>query len=353
MLVTLVLTTAYSSSVPVRIFQHEVVHKHSGDVIWGFDFLDQEQIIYTRRSGELWIYNLKTKLKNQVQGAPTVWAKGQGGLLDVRTHPTRSKEIYLTYSKPQKSGATTALGRGVLDGGKLQKFEILFEAQAETSEEMHFGSRIEFDKKGHLFMTIGDRYTQKQAQNLNFHAGKIIRLNENGKVPTDNPFVNTPNARPEIWSLGHRNPQGLTYDPETSTLWSAEMGPLGGDELNRIVAGNNYGWPEVTLGREYWGPVIGTTEKKGMENPFISWTPSISPSGITIYRGSQFPLWNGHIAIANLGGKQLRLVKLNPNIDQQVLIDGERFRNVRVGPDGALYYSTDSGQIGRLIKSKK
>lgn len=324
------------------------------DVIWGFDFLDENRVIFTERGGALKILSLKDKKITSITGAPKVFANGQGGLLDVRVSPVNRDQIYLTYSEPVgEDEATTALGVGTLKGSELSGFKKLFSANAPSDETIHFGSRVEFDGKGHLFFAIGDRNARPKVQDLSFHNGKMIRLKMDGSIPADNPLVKTSNAKPEIWSLGHRSPQGLVRDPKTGDLWEAEMGPRGGDELNFIEPGKNYGWPEVTYGREYSGFPLGVKEKVGMTQPVAHWVPSISPSAIALYRGKKIQKWDGNIFVACLSGMHIRRLVLS---DRKVVKEEEllkslnyRFRNIRVGRDENLYFSTDSGVIGRLI----
>lgn len=333
-------------------FQLQVLTNQK-DVIWGFDFLSDGRILFTERSGALKVLDSKTGSVTPVSGLPKVWADGQGGLLDVRVHPSKKSEIYFTYTEPVGDGATTALAKASLSGSQLAGVKKLFSAHKPSANEIHFGSRIEFDGKGHVFVSVGDRKERSHVQSLGYHTGKIMRINEDGSVPKDNPFIKVKGARPEIWSLGHRNPQGLTRHPETGELWEAEMGPRGGDELNLIKAGKNYGWPVVTYGREYWGPKIGEgTSKPGMEDPVVYWVPSISPSGITFYNGDVFPKWKGNAFIGTLSGSHLRrLIFVNGRvIRRELLFKGLnlRFRNVRPGPDGLLYFSTDDGKIVRI-----
>ena len=333
-------------------FQVEVLTDQD-DVIWGFDFLDQERIIFTERDGKFRILNINTKAINEVEGAPEVRASGQGGLLDVRVHPKQRTKIFYTFSEPTAEGATTTLASATLVGNKLNETKKIFVSNASNSKRIHFGSRIEFDDKGLIYVTIGDRDSREKAQDLSFHNGKIVRLNEDGGIPKDNPFVNTKGAKPEIWSYGHRSPQGLVRHPKTGDLWMTEMGPRGGDELNLVKAGANYGWPVVTFGREYIGGKIGEgTSKPGMEDPVAHWVPSISPSGTTIYDGKAFPNWVGDVFIGNLSSTHLRRLKLDGRrvVEQEILLKDEayRIRNVRTGPDGFLYLSTDDGKIVRL-----
>lgn len=334
-------------------FKHEVLIQKSG-VIWGFDFLDSNRIIFTLRAGSIHVLDIKLKTSIEISGAPQVWYKGQGGLLDIRVHPTRKDEIYLTYAKPVGNLSTTALASAKILNNQLTNFKILFSAHKENSNNIHYGSRVEFDGENHLFMTIGDRNSREQVQDLSFHMGKIIRLHLDGSIPSDNPFVGDKVAKPEIWSFGHRSPQGLVIHPVTGELWMSEMGPKGGDEVNIVKKGSNYGWPLITYGKEYYGLKIGEgTKKVGMEDPIAYWVPSISPSGMTIYQGEIFPKWKGNIFLGNLSGSHLRrLVSEGGKVIEQEVLLSElkmRIRNVRSGPDGYIYLSTDDGKIMRLI----
>ncbi len=326
------------------------------DVIWSFDFLDDGRILFTERKGALNIFNPKDSRVTKVNGAPEVWANGQGGLLDVRIHPTQRNMIYLTYSEPVRNGATTALGRGTLEGSELKNFKKLFSAHEPNSNKIHFGSRIEFDGQGHLFITVGDRNDRPKVQNLAYHIGSVIRLNEDGSVPEDNPFVKQKNAKPEIWAYGIRSPQGLVRNPQSGVLWLGDMGPRGGDEVNIIERGANYGWPDVTYGREYHGPAIGVPEKEGTKAPIIYWVPSISPSGIALYLGDRFPKWKDDLFLGALSGTHLRRLDLDGTkvVKQESLLEDLdlRVRCVRSAPDGYLYLSTDDGRIARLVPAK-
>jgi glucose/arabinose dehydrogenase len=327
------------------------------DVIWGFDFLADGRIIFTEREGAIRIFDPATRNVVNVSGAPSVWSNGQGGLLDIRVHPTERTKIYITYSEPVGGGATTALASATLSGTELKQFKKLLSAGDANSNGIHFGSRIEFDGRGHVFFTVGDRNNRPTVQNVGKLLGKIIRLKEDGTVPSDNPFVGRPGAKPEIWSLGHRSPQGLVRHPVTGDLWMSEMGPLGGDEVNLVKKGLNYGWPVITYGREYSGGPIGEgTHKAGMEQPVAYWVPSISPSAMTIYNGEAFPGWKGHAFLGNLSGSHLRLLILDGHriVRQEPLLRdlNMRVRNVRPGPDGFLYLSTDGGKIARLVPVK-
>jgi aldose sugar dehydrogenase len=300
------------------------------DVIWGFDFMKDETVLFTERGGKLFSYNPKTKETKEITGTPKVYSVGQGGLLDIRVHP-QNGYVYITYSKPtggEKSA--TVLARFKLNGNSITEFKEIFEADS-NENPYHYGSRIEFvDDK--IFITSGERGDRPSVQKKDTFLGKIIRMNEDG-------------TNPEIWSMGLRSPQGLALRPGSKELWEAEMGPQGGDELNIIKKGANYGWAVVTYGREYEGQKIGEgTEKKGMERPIVYWVPSISPSAMTF--------WKNDIWLANLSGEHLRQIKLKGQkvVSQEKHLDdlGWRFRNVRPGPDGSLWFSTDEGKLGRL-----
>ncbi len=325
------------------------------DVIWGFDFLSDGKIIFTERGGKLYIHDPKTKVTTIISGSPEVYSAGQGGLLDVRVHPTNG-HIYLSYSEAVgEKKSTTAVGRGKLVGNKLTEFKKLFSADAPSENDYHYGSRIVFDGKGHIYVSVGERGERDSVQKLSTHLGKVIRLNDDGTVPKDNPFLSDKNTKPEIWSYGLRNPQGLTLRPGTDELWEAEMGPRGGDEINLILPGKNYGWPVITYGREYYGPRIGDgTKKPGVEEPVAYWVPSISPSAITFYSGDKMPEWKGNIFLGLLSGEHIHRIVLddkNKVIKQEELFKKLewRFRNLRTGPDGYLYFSTDEGKLGRVV----
>ncbi|MBI2386623.1 MAG: PQQ-dependent sugar dehydrogenase [Elusimicrobia bacterium] len=342
------LAVSLASAAPRPAFKVEILARRA-DVVWGFDFLPDGRIILTERKGRLGVYDPKTKEVSAVAGAPAVWGRGQGGLLDVRVHPDFAKNhwIYLTWSQPVEGGAATALGRGRLEGGKLEGFERLFLSNAGGGTGEHFGSRIEFDGP-RLYVSLGERGHRDLAQDLRRHNGKIVRLAHDGKPDG----ANLPGALPDVWSWGHRNPQGLAVRPGTKQLWSSEMGPRGGDELNLVKRGVNYGWPVITYGREYHGPRIGPAAKEGMAQPAAYWVPSISPSAMAFYDGTAFPEWKGSVFLACLSGERLRRVALEGDAageQEDVLADrGWRFRNVRQGPDGLLYFSTDEGLLGRL-----
>lgn len=320
------------------------------DVIWGMDFITNDQMIFTERNGKVKILDLKTKNVHEVSGVPKVFAEDQGGMLDV-FYDQKDKDLYLTYSDPDAPKPTTSLYRGKLSGDlKTLKGSRLFQGNAYEKGGIHFGSRVLIDKNQHIYLSIGERNKRDMSQLLTNHQGKILRLTKEGKAVSDNPFVSSKNALPEIWTYGHRNPQGLALN-SAGEIYNAEMGPRGGDELNFIQKGANYGWPEITYGREYYGPKIGTTEKPGMEQPVIYWVPSINPSGITFYQGKNFAPLQDNLLMAALSGHVRRLVIKNQKIikEEKMLEDlAERFRQVKAGLDGNIYVSTDSGKIIRL-----
>ena len=312
-------------------------------------------MLVTEKPGRLRMVRNGQLLPEPVGGVPEVHAEGQGGLLDVAPHPdfATNRLLYLTYSKPipGTDGATTALIRGRLDDQRLTNVEELFVAQSRGAG--HYGSRIAFDGAGHVFITVGDRQAPSEgdlaahpAQQLSNHHGVVIRLNEDGSVPSDNPFVGQEGALPEIWSYGHRNAQGMAFRPGTEELWLNEHGPQGGDEVNLIRSGQNYGWPVVGYGVNYRsGTTIHEgTHREGMEQPTHVWVPSIAPSGLLFYTGNAFPEWQGDMFVGGLSGQQLARLELDGaeiTVEETLLSGYGRIRDVVQGPDGMIYLAID------------
>ena len=340
-------------------------HKFSLDTIttelsnpWGIAFLPDGRILVTERAGEIMIVE-GGRITGKVEGVPKVYAQGQGGLLDIQLHPEYSSNgwIYLTYAKPGSGGGGTTLARTKIEGNKFTGLQELFSAQPFTSSGAHFGSRIAFDGKGYVFISSGERGAMENAQNLGNHLGKVIRLHDDGKVPADNPFVNTAGAKPEIWSYGHRNPQGMIYDKKTNTLWAHEHGPRGGDELNIVVKGKNYGWPKITYGINYNGDIISNkTTMEGMEQPVTYWVPSIAPCGMAIVTSDKFPQWQGNLLVGALSFQHVARVELNNGkyVAQEKLLDKvARVRAIAEAPDGSIYVATEGpGMLLRLTAGK-
>lgn len=329
-------------------FTVETIYDGKG-VIWGFDFLNDDQILFSERDGKLRLLNLKTKKSHEVSGAPKVFVGGQGGLLDV-FFDRKERDVYLTYTEPVGKEATPSLFKGKLNEDKTKLTgKRIFQAKALSKNEYNFGSRIVIDKDGFIFMTVGERYDRDKAQSLKFHNGKTLRLTKDGKAAAGNPFIN--DGLPEIWSYGHRNSQGLFID-NAGVLWEAEYGPQGGDEVNVIEKGKNYGWPVATFGEEYGGGKVGVEEKAGMVQPVFHWVPSINPSGMMIYSGKAFPKFEGNIFLASISNYIHRVVmdKDRKMVKEEKLLEDmhERFRQIRTGPDGFIYVSSDNGKIIRL-----
>lgn len=320
---------------------------------WSIAFVPGGDILVTERPGRLRVIRDGVLLPEPVAGVPEVLAQGQGGLLDVVVHPdfATNRLIYLSFSKPVDEGATTAVVRARLENDRLTNVEEIFEAVSRGRG--HYGSRIAFDGNGYIFISVGDRQAPSRgdlsahpAQDLSNHHGTIVRLHEDGRVPDDNPFVDRPGARPETWSYGHRNPQGLAVHPVTGDVWSNEHGPQGGDEVNLIRPGLNYGWPVIGFGVNYGsGTAIHEgTRREGMEAPLHVWVPSIATSGLMIYTGTQFPEWQGDMFVGGLAGEQLARLEMDGTriVQEETLVRGRgRIRDVREGPDGFIYLAID------------
>ncbi|MCO4315848.1 PQQ-dependent sugar dehydrogenase [Phyllobacterium sp. 21LDTY02-6] len=331
---------------------------------WGLAFLPDGALLVTERSGTMRIVQ-NGKASKPVENVPEVAARGQGGLLDVALAPEfeRSGRIYFTYSEPGRGGAGTALASARLvrtDGSAaLEDVKVLVSMNRKTQKGQHFGSRIVIAPDGKLFVTMGERGEQKRAQDFKDHAGSVLRINADGSIPKDNPFADGGKGLPELWSKGHRNPQGAAWDPVTNSLLTLEHGAKGGDEINQPRAGRNYGWPVISYGEDYSGAKIGVgTEAEGYEQPLYYWDPSIAPSGLAVYQGKMFPEWNGDLLAGAL--KFELLVRLDRDEKgamkgEERLFEGEfgRIRDVRVAPDGSIYLLTDdsNGKIVRLTRA--
>ncbi len=321
------------------------------DVPWGMDWLPDGDMLITARSGDLWIFSNGSLADEPIAGVPEVWARSQGGLLDVQAHPNYEENgwIYLTYSSPEGGeGANTALMRAKLndDRTELVNKEVLYKAEPNTDRGVHFGSRIVFDNNGHVFFGIGDRGARDvNPQDITRDAGKIYRLNEDGSIPEDNPFVGQEGVD-AVFAYGIRNPQGMDLHPETGELWEHEHGPRGGDEINIIKAGNNYGWPEISFGINYDGTSFtDDTAKAGMEQPEWYWDPSIAPSGMTFVTSDKFPEWKGDLLVGSLKFGYVMHVDLEDGKvvgEEKVFEDAGRVRDVRQGPDGNIYIATET-----------
>ncbi|SUI74883.1 PQQ-dependent sugar dehydrogenase [Shewanella morhuae] len=325
--------------------------------IWGMAFLPDGNMLVTERAGRMRIVSTTGKVGEPLTGLPPMYAKGQGGLLDVVLAPdfATSQKIYFSYAEPAEGEASelnsTAVSFAVLNGNKLENLTRVFSQQPKINSGHHFGSRLVWAPDGTLFITLGDRYSEKdKAQTLDNHLGKVVRINADGSVPQNNPFVNTAGALPEIWSIGHRNMQGAAINPTSKVLWTGEHGPQGGDELNIDQAAKNYGWPVITYGENYGGGKIGEgTHKTGMEQPVYKWVPSIATAGFMFYTGDKFPQWQNNILLASLKEKTLVRLVLNGDkiIKEERLLKnelGQRLRTVVQGPDGLIYLVTDEAK---------
>ena len=324
---------------------------------WGLAFLPDGRMLVTERPGRLRLVTIDGRLSDPLAGVPSVFARGQGGLLDVALDPDFEKNslVYLSYAEPGKGGAGTAVGRGRLVGSRLDSFKVIFRQVPKTRTSVHFGSRLAFGRDGKLFITLGDRGERSRVQDFPVHRGQVIRVNPDGTIPKDNPFVGKAGYRPETWSVGHRNPQSAAIHPETGELWTVEHGARGGDEINIPRAGRNYGWPVISYGVHYSGLKIGVgTHKEGMEQPVYYWDPSIAPSGMAFYTGDRYPEWKGNLLVGALKGNMLvRLVLDGEKVVREERLLREmstRIRDVRQGPDGFIYLLTDeeNGLILRL-----
>ena len=325
---------------------------------WSLVFLPDGDLLITERPGRLRVVRHGRLLEEPIAGVPVVASTGQGGLLDVVLHPNfaTNRLLCLAYSRRDSDGNGTAIICSKLVGDRLVNSRVIFAAEPSLRGGKHFGCRLAFDVNGNLYATLGDRGIRALAQALSSHPGSVIRIDLSGDALADNPFVHREDAQPEIFTYGNRNPQGLAWQPQTGVLWMHEHGPRGGDELNQVIAGTNYGWPVISYGKEYWSrKAVGEgTHKIGMAQPVHYWVPSIAPSGMAFYSGSRFPQWQGNLFIGSLKFGELVRLEINASqvIHEERLLNGDfgRIRDVRLGPDELIYLLTDSpnGQLLRL-----
>jgi len=324
---------------------------------WGMVFLPNGSMLITEKSGIL--IHFENGIKNRVQNVPGVAVIGQGGLLDIELHPNyeKNKWIYLSYSSPEGEGkgGNTAIVRAKLIDNALEGVELLYKATPNTTSGAHWGSRIEFDDEGYLYFSIGDRYNRDvNPQDIKRDGGKIYRLNDDGSIPADNPFVNVNGAKKAIYSYGHRNPQGMAKHPKTGQIWIHEHGPKGGDEINKIENGKNYGWPVITYGKNYSGTSItDQTSASGMEQPIHYWVPSIAPCGMTFVTSDKYPDWNGNLLVGSLkfGYLERLILEGEKVIRREKLFDGiGRLRNVRQAADGFIYIAVEGNGIYKIVR---
>ncbi|MBV6622375.1 MAG: PQQ-dependent sugar dehydrogenase [Rivularia sp. (in: Bacteria)] len=331
---------------------------------WGMAWLPDGAMLITERPGRVRIVRNGTLDPKPVAGVPEIFAVNQGGLMDVSLHPNFEKNrlVYFTYSHGTNQANRTRVAKATFDGSTLKDWDVIFQVSQAKPGGQHFGSRIVWLPDNTMLVAIGDGgnpptqlngdLIRKQAQNLNSHFGKVVRLNDDGSIPKDNPFAASDNADKAIWSYGHRNIQGMTVDPINNRLWSTEHGSRGGDELNLMQAGENYGWPEVSYSDEYsGGPVTSVKSRPGVPEPKVVWTPSIAPSGLAFYSGDRFGAWKGDLFAGGLVSNDVRRIDLDGNgnvVKEESIPIGRRVRDVRQGPDGGLYVLTDE-QDGQLI----
>ncbi|GAB3323425.1 PQQ-dependent sugar dehydrogenase [Larkinella ripae] len=327
---------------------------------WAMAFLPDGNLLVTERPGQLRLVKNGQLDPTPISGLPPILYKGQGGLLDINLHPNYKENgwIYISYASPKAEGETgeganTALLRAKLKDHELVDVKVLFKASPNVTGAPHFGGRIVFDTKGYLFLSLGERGQKEKSQDLSTDQGKVVRLHDDGRIPKDNPFVGKASARPEIWSYGHRNPQGMVMNPTTGVLWEHEHGPQGGDEVNIVEKGKNYGWPLVTFGIDYDNSIISNdTAKAGMEQPVIYWKPSIAPCGMTFVTSPKFKDWNGDLLVGSLKFLYIKhcVVRGNKIVSQETIAEKiGRVRDIRQGPDGNIYVVLEnSGRIVRL-----
>jgi glucose/arabinose dehydrogenase len=323
---------------------------------WGMTWLPDGSMLITEKDGR--IIQVANGNKMEIANVPEVYYQGQGGLLDITLHPDYENNgwIYITHSSTEGEGkgGNTKLIRAKLEGITLTNIETLYKASPNSTAGQHFGSRIEFDNEGYVYFSIGDRGNREvNPQDLTRDGGKVYRLHDDGSIPSDNPFVDQANALGAVYSYGHRNPQGMARHPKTGAIWIHEHGPKGGDEINRIEKGANYGWPVVTYGVNYSGtPISDETSKPGMTQPIYYWTPSIAPCGMDFVTGDRYPQWKGHVLVGSLKFNYVELVMLNGNEvvrREKIAQDIGRVRNVKMGPDDYIYIAVEGDGIYRLV----
>jgi glucose/arabinose dehydrogenase len=330
------------------------------EVPWGMDWLDDKTMIVTERSGGIFL--VKDGVKTEVSHPIKVYARNQGGMLDVKVHPKYAENgwIYFTFSstKGDDQGANTELIRAKINNNQLVEIQSLYKATPNTSRSHHFGSRIVFDAKGDLYFTVGDRGNHDEnPQFISRDGGKVYRLKEDGSIPADNPFVHVENSKPAVYSYGHRNPQGMSVHPITGEIWVHEHGPRGGDEINVIKKGANYGWPVITYGINYNGTIItNETKKDGMEQPLYYWVPSIAPSGMTFVTSDNYPEWKNHLLVGSLVFQYVEFLKIENNqvvYREKIAENIGRVRDVQQGPDGLIYVAVEGKGIFKIEPTKK
>ena len=339
------------------IYSHQIVVPNI-NIPWGFVFLPDGSMLITEKSGEL--IHFKNNKKVSISGLPEIKVLGQGGLMDIELHPNYKENgwIYLSYaSSDDGNGANTTIMRGKLENNTLTNKKVLYKGRPDSKRGQHFGSRLAFDNDGYLYFSIGDRGNRDvNPQNIERDGGKIYRLHDDGRIPVDNPFVKDRNAKKAIYSYGHRNPQGMVKHPKTGKLWAHEHGPRGGDEINIIDAGKNYGWPVISYGINYSGTKFtDITEKPGMEQPIHYWTPSIAPSGMAFVTSDVYPEFKDNLLVGSLKFQYLDLAILDGNkiIEEKKLIEGlGRVRSIEQGPDGYIYVGIENVGIVKIIPKK-
>ena len=324
--------------------------------VWGLTFLPNRDLLVTEKKGEIRVIRDGKLLDTKITGVPEVFSNGQGGLFEIELHPEYETNgwLYLIYAAPGSGGANTAIMRAKLDNFNLTEKQVIFQAEPFLSGGNHFGGRMDFHKDGYLYFAVGERGRMENAQNLKNHSGKILRIKDDGAIPADNPFLNTKDAQPEIYTYGNRNPQGMAIHPVTGAIWTHEHGPMGGDEINIVKAGVNYGWPEVTYGKNYNGTTISElSTKPGMEDPLHYWLPSIAPCGMSFVTGDTYPAWKGNLLVGSLKFRYVARLELNGEkvVHEEKLLENlGRVRSITQGPDGYIYVGTESpGLVVRIV----